>query len=39
MNDSRPGPASVEVGKYQLGSDSGLFCILGPCVIESEQLA
>ncbi|MCA1959762.1 MAG: 3-deoxy-8-phosphooctulonate synthase [Desulfomonile sp.] len=39
MNDSRSGPMAVEVGQYRLGANSGLFFILGPCVIESEQMA
>ncbi|MBI4965893.1 MAG: 3-deoxy-8-phosphooctulonate synthase [Desulfomonile tiedjei] len=38
MDDQMPSPAPLEVGRYRLGGDGELFLILGPCVIESEQL-
>jgi 2-dehydro-3-deoxyphosphooctonate aldolase (KDO 8-P synthase) len=33
-----PASVTVNIGDYRLGGGSGLFLILGPCVIESEQL-
>lgn len=38
MTDAFPVCAAVEVGKFRLGPDNGLFFILGPCVIESKEL-
>lgn len=38
MSDSSPRSGVIEVGRFRLGAESGPFFILGPCVIESEEL-
>ncbi len=39
MNETPETARSVNVGSYRLGAGDKLFMILGPCVIESEELA
>jgi 2-dehydro-3-deoxyphosphooctonate aldolase (KDO 8-P synthase) len=39
MTSAEATQASITVGKHVLTLDGGIFLILGPCVIESEQLA
>lgn len=39
MSDAMTTPRVVDIGSYGLQSGSGLFFIVGPCVIESEELA
>jgi len=39
MTDTETPGTTVCVGQHSLGLDGGLFLILGPCVIESQQLA
>ncbi|MFC1836322.1 3-deoxy-8-phosphooctulonate synthase, partial [Thermodesulfobacteriota bacterium] len=38
MNETTNGQSLVKAGNCRLGSGQGLFMILGPCVIESEEL-
>jgi 2-dehydro-3-deoxyphosphooctonate aldolase (KDO 8-P synthase) len=38
MDKASASPSAVDVAHYRLGGGAGLFLILGPCVIESEQL-
>ena len=38
MDNSKTIPRGVSVGRYCLGRGDHLFSILGPCVIESEEL-
>lgn len=39
MHDPPQEAGSVEVGRHRLGAEGSLFFIVGPCVLESEQLA
>lgn len=38
MDDQMTSPGPLEVGTYRLGGNGELFLILGPCVIESEDI-
>jgi 2-dehydro-3-deoxyphosphooctonate aldolase (KDO 8-P synthase) len=39
MTNAEVPSATISVGNYTLAPDGGIFFILGPCVIESQQLA